>query len=45
MLYNILLSIIDHDISIFLKYNLRLIKQERFLNIAWPGEDIIRCLI
>jgi len=45
VLHSILLSIIDHDISIFLEYNLRLIGQERSLDAAWPGEDIIKCLV
>ncbi|PVH69135.1 hypothetical protein DL98DRAFT_439676, partial [Cadophora sp. DSE1049] len=30
--YNILPSIVNYDIAIFLEYNLKLIKSERFLN-------------
>ena len=45
VLHNISPSIIDHDISIFLEYNLRLIKQERSLDTAWPGEEVIRYLV
>jgi hypothetical protein len=45
VLHSISPSIIDHDNSIFLEYNLRLIGQERFLDVAWPGEATIRCLV
>jgi hypothetical protein len=45
VLHNISPSIVDHDIRIFLEYNLRLIGQERSLGPAWPGEDTIRCLV
>jgi hypothetical protein len=45
MLHNILPSIVDHDISIFLQYNLRLIRQKHSLDSTWPGEGAIRCLI
>jgi hypothetical protein len=45
ILHNISPSIVDHDISIFLKYNLRLIGQERSLDSGWPGEDVIRSLV
>ena len=45
ILHNISPSTVDHDISIFLKYNLRLIGQERSLDSSWPGEDIIRSLV
>jgi hypothetical protein len=45
VLHSISLSIIDHDISIFLKYSLRLIGQEHSLDTTWPGEDVIRYLV
>ena len=45
ILHNISPSIVDHDISVFLRYNLRLIGQERSLDSGWPGEDIIRSLV
>ena len=45
VLHNISPSIIDHDIFIFLEYNFRLIRQERSLDAAWPGEEIIRYLV
>jgi len=44
VLHNISPSIIDHDISIFLEYNLRLIGQERCLDPGWPGQQVIKCL-
>jgi len=45
VLHNISRSIVDHDISIFLEYNLRQIQQERSLDAGWPGEDVIRYLV
>jgi hypothetical protein len=45
VLHNISPSIIDHDIAIFLKYNLKLIGSERSLDAGWPCEDVIRCLV
>jgi hypothetical protein len=45
VLHNISSSIIDHDICIFLEYNLRLIGQERCLDAGWPGEETIRYLV
>jgi hypothetical protein len=45
ILHSISSSIIDHDISLFLEYNLRLIGQERSLDVAWPGEEVIRYLV
>jgi hypothetical protein len=45
VLHNIPPSIVDHDISIFLEYNLRLIGQEHWLGAGWPGENTIRCLV
>ncbi len=45
VLYNISPSIIDHDIYIFLKYNMRLISQKRALDANWPGESVIKRLV
>jgi hypothetical protein len=45
VLHNISPSIVDHDIYIFLKYNLRLVGQERSLDAGWPGEDVTRRLV
>jgi hypothetical protein len=45
VLHNISPSIVDHDISIFLKYNLRIIGKERSLGAGWPGEANIKCLV
>jgi hypothetical protein len=45
VLYNVSPSIVDHDISIFLEYNLKLIGQERSLDAAWPAKDVIRYLV
>jgi hypothetical protein len=40
VLHNISPTIVDHDITIFLEYNLRLIVQERTLDSGWPGEGL-----
>ena len=45
VLHNILLAIVDHDISIFLEYNLKVIRQERALDAGWPGEEVIKRLV
>jgi hypothetical protein len=45
VLQNISPAIIDHDISIFLEYNLKLIRQERALDARWPGEEVIKRLV
>jgi hypothetical protein len=45
VLHGISPSIVDHDISIFLEYNLSRIGRERSLGAAWPGEEIIRYLV
>jgi hypothetical protein len=36
---------VDHDISIYLEYCLRLIGQDRTLEAGWPGEQVIRRLV
>ncbi|SLM34113.1 hypothetical protein LPUS_02796 [Lasallia pustulata] len=39
-------SIIDHDITIFLKYNLGLIGQKKpSLSASWPGEETVKQLV
>lgn len=45
VLHNISPSTVDHDVYIFLEYNLRLIQQERSLDIGWPGEQSIERLV
>jgi hypothetical protein len=45
VLHNISPSIVDYDITIYLEYNLRLIRQKHFLDVGWPGEEAIRCLV
>jgi hypothetical protein len=45
VLHHILPSIVDHDLSVFLEYNLSQITQERSLGVDWPGIKIIRCLV
>lgn len=44
-LHNISSSIVDQDIFLFLGSNLKLIGQEKSLDIGWPGEEAIRQLI
>ena len=45
ILHNIEGAIVDHDISIFLEYELRSIGQERSLGASWPGELVISLLV
>jgi hypothetical protein len=45
ILHNISRSIIDHDISVFLRDSLRVVTHERFLDTEWPGEEAIRCMV
>jgi len=45
VLHNISPSIIDHDIAIFLEYNLRLISEEDSLDAGWPGAEAIKTLV
>ncbi|KAF1816161.1 hypothetical protein P152DRAFT_112680, partial [Eremomyces bilateralis CBS 781.70] len=45
VLHSISPSIVDHDISVFFEYNLKLIGQEHSLDDSWPGEEIIKSLI
>ncbi|KAH8591927.1 WD40-repeat-containing domain protein [Bisporella sp. PMI_857] len=45
VLHNISSSIVNHDISIFLRYSLDFIAGERFLGAGWPGEQIVKRLV
>ena len=45
VLQNISPDIVDHDISLFLEHNLRLIRQQRSLDAGWPGEHVVKCLV
>jgi hypothetical protein len=45
VLHNISPSTVEHDIYIFLEYNLRLIAQKHRLQIGWPGPDAIAILV
>ncbi|KAF8535433.1 NACHT and WD40 domain protein [Trichophaea hybrida] len=44
VLHNISPSIIQHDISIFLKYKLENTRRENNIPEGWPGDDIIKNL-
>jgi hypothetical protein len=45
VLQNIPPAIINHDISLFLEYNLGIIRQEWTLGAGWPGKQAIRQLV
>jgi hypothetical protein len=45
VLHNISPSIVDHDITIFLEYNLRLIGEEDAQDAGWPGAEVIKTLV
>ncbi|KIN07133.1 hypothetical protein OIDMADRAFT_174150 [Oidiodendron maius Zn] len=45
VLHNILPTIVDHDISIFLKYNLRLIGEEHCQDNGWPSDEVVKILL
>ncbi len=45
VLHNIQPSIINHDISLFLEYNLGKIGQEWTLGAGWPGEQVLCQLV
>ena len=45
ILQNIPPAIINHDISLFLEYNLGIIGQEWTLGAGWPGEQALRQLV
>jgi hypothetical protein len=44
-LYNVPPRILNHDISLFLEYNLGIIRQEWTLGADWPGKMILRQLV
>ena len=45
ILHNVPLTIVNYDISLFLEYNLRTIRQEWSLGADWPGEVVLRQLV
>jgi NACHT domain len=45
ILHNISPSIVDHDITTYLEYNLTIIRQERGLNSDWPGNEAITTMV
>ncbi|OBT54069.1 hypothetical protein VE04_10354 [Pseudogymnoascus sp. 24MN13] len=45
ILHDIPLETINHDISLFLEYNLGTIRQQWTLGADWPGEAILRQLV
>jgi hypothetical protein len=45
VLHNISPLIVDHDISIFLEYNLRLISEEDAQDPGWLGAEVIKTLV
>jgi hypothetical protein len=45
ILHNISPSIVDHDITIFLEYNLKLIGEEDAQDAGWPGAEVIKTLV
>ena len=45
ILHDVPLTIVNHDISLFLEYNLGTIRQEWSLGADWPGEVVLRQLV
>jgi len=45
VLHNIQPMIVNHDISLFLEYHLRMIRQELNLGPKWPDEKVLRQLV
>jgi NACHT domain len=45
ILHNISPAVVDRDITIFLEYNFRTIREERTISADWPGEQAIRRLV
>jgi hypothetical protein len=45
VLHGIEPTIINHNIFLFLEYNLRIIGQEWTLRANWPGEEVLRQLV
>jgi hypothetical protein len=45
VLHNVPSTIVNHDISLFLEYNLGIIRQEWTLGADWPGKVVLRQLV
>ncbi|KAL5330128.1 hypothetical protein ACEPPN_003653 [Leptodophora sp. 'Broadleaf-Isolate-01'] len=45
VLHRIQPAVVNHDISLFLEYNLGMIRQEWSLGADWPGEVVLRQLV
>jgi len=45
VLHNVPSTIVNHDIYLFLEYNLEIIRQEWSLGANWPGEVVLRQLV
>jgi hypothetical protein len=45
VLHSIQPTIVNHDISLFLEYNLAKVGQEWTLGANWPGEEVLRQLV
>ena len=45
ILHNVPPTIVNHDISLFLEYNLGAIRQEWSIGADWPGEVVLRQLV
>jgi hypothetical protein len=45
VLHNVLPTIVNHDISLFLEYNIGIIRQKWTLGANWPGEVVLRQLV
>jgi NACHT domain-containing protein len=45
VLHSLSPSIIDHDITIYLEFNLQFLAQEHSLGNGWPGEETIKILV
>jgi hypothetical protein len=45
VLHNIWPSIVDHDLTIFVEYKFKDIREERSLDANWPGEEAIKRLV
>jgi hypothetical protein len=45
ILHNVPLTIVNHDISLYLEYSMGIIRQEWSLGADWPGEVVLRQLV
>lgn len=45
VLHHISTPIIHHDIYVFIKYHLSMLREELSLHISWPGEQLLRQLV